>query len=610
MCGIIAALAQRNVTPILLEGLHRLEYRGYDSAGIAVIKEGNTIGRVRAKGKVSVLDAALVKQPLISHIGIAHTRWATHGEPSEANAHPHTSNDEFTLVHNGIIENHEELRAFLQAKGYEFSSQTDTEVVVHLIHFEYQQGNDFINSVRKAVEKLRGAYAIAVLHKDEPERLIAVRRGSPLLMGIGVQEYFLASDTSALIPVTQQFIYLYDGDLVDIGYDGYRIEDENGKPVEREIRESEIATQTVSKGAFKHYMMKEINEQPEAIQHTLSGRVTKDHLIVDSFEKLDKATLAKVEQVHMVACGTSYNSASVARYWFEKYAGIPCTVEIASEFRYRTVNVPKNSLYITLSQSGETADSLAALQEAKKLSYIGTLAICNVPESSMTREADASLLTNAGTEIGVASTKAFTTQLVALLLVVTMISKAKGGDEEVRKQIIHALNKCSDLIKEVLKLDKEIENLAKDFIEKEHSIFLGRGPFYPIALEGALKLKEISYIHAEGYPAGELKHGPLALIDNEVPVVAVAPNDSLLEKLKSNLEEVRTRGGKLYVLAEEGAELTEAEGVKIVRMPKCPEIIAPIVFSVPLQLLSYHVAVMRGTDVDQPRNLAKSVTVE
>lgn len=610
MCGIIAALAQRNVTPILLEGLQRLEYRGYDSAGIAVLRDRKVLDRVRVKGKVSALAQALEETPLESHIGIAHTRWATHGEPSKINAHPHTSGSDFSLVHNGIIENHEELRSFLKNEGYEFQSATDTEVVVHLIHHEYKKGNDFINSIRKAVEQLRGAYAIAVLHKDEPERLIAVRRGSPLLMGVGVQEYFLASDTSALIPVTQQFIYLHDGDLVDINYDGYVIEDENGNRVTREIQESDLVMQSVNKGSFKHYMMKEIYEQPSAIMHTLSGRVTDEHLVVDSFDKLDRELLAKVENIHMVACGTSYHAAAVARYWFEQYTGLPCSVEIASEYRYRTVNVPSNTLYITLSQSGETADTLAALEQVKKLGYLGSLAICNVPESSMVRAADASLLTNAGPEIGVASTKAFTTQLVALLLVVAMLAKARGMDEVNQKQIVAALNQCPEMITAVLKLDSEIEKLAEDFIEKEHSIFLGRGPFFPIALEGALKLKEISYIHAEGYPAGELKHGPLALIDSDVPVVAVAPNDNLLEKLKSNLEEVRTRGGKLYVLAEEGVDISDSDDIKVVKLPSCPEIISPVVFTVPLQLLSYHVAVMRGTDVDQPRNLAKSVTVE
>ncbi len=610
MCGIIAALAQRNVTPILLEGLHRLEYRGYDSAGIAVVVEGDEIDRIRVKGKVSGLDKALATKPLVSRIGIAHTRWATHGEPSQINAHPHNSSRQFSLVHNGIIENHEELRASLRADGYEFESATDTEVIVHMIHREFVKGKDFLTSVRNTVKDLRGAYAIAVMHKDEPERLIAVRRGSPLLMGIGVEEYFLASDTSALIPVTQQFIYLHDGDLVDIDYGGYKIEDENGQPVERPVQESDLAMQSVNKGSFKHYMMKEIFEQPAAIMHTLSGRVTEEHLVMDSFDQFGRDVLAQVEQIHMVACGTSYHAVAVARYWFEQYTGLPCSVEIASEFRYRKVNVPDNTLYITLSQSGETADTLAALEEVNRLGYMGSLAICNVPESSMVRAADASLLTNAGPEIGVASTKAFTTQLVALLLVVTMIMKAKGEGKETQKSIIQALNLCPELINAVLKLDDEVEKLAKDFIEKEHSIFLGRGPFYPIALEGALKLKEISYIHAEGYPAGELKHGPLALIDSEVPVVAVAPNDNLLEKLKSNLEEVRTRGGRLYVLAEEGGDIPDTDGVKIIRMPKCPEVIAPIVFTIPLQLLSYHVAVMRGTDVDQPRNLAKSVTVE
>jgi len=575
-----------------------------------VIDGDGQLGRVRVKGKVAGLAEALENTPLTSQIGIAHTRWATHGEPSEANAHPHMSNDRFSLVHNGIIENHEELRDFLKSEGYRFDSATDTEVVVHLIDHAFKQGFSFDDSIRKAVEKLRGAYAIAVLHNAEPQRLIAVRRGSPMLMGVGVQEYFLASDTSALIPVTQQFIYLHDGDLVDISDDGYRIEDEHGQAVEREIQESYLAMQSVNKGAFKHYMMKEIYEQPAAVMHTLSGRVTEEHLVIDSFDTLNRELLAQVEHIHMVACGTSYHAAAVARYWFEQYTALPCSVEIASEFRYRTVNVPENTLYITLSQSGETADTLAALEMVKELGYLASLAICNVPESSMVRAADASLLTNAGPEIGVASTKAFTTQLVALLLLVTMLARAKGVDDTVQKQIIAALNACPELISGVLKLDNQIEKLAEDFIEKEHSIFLGRGPFFPIALEGALKLKEISYIHAEGYPAGELKHGPLALIDSDVPVVAVAPNDNLLEKLKSNLEEVRTRGGRLYVLAEEGAEISDSEGIKVIKLPACPEIVAPIVFTVPLQLLSYHVAVMRGTDVDQPRNLAKSVTVE
>ncbi len=610
MCGIVAALGQRNVTPILLEGLQRLEYRGYDSAGVAVIHDANRIDRVRVKGKVSSLEKALTETPLNSHIGIGHTRWATHGAPSVENAHPHNSNDIFTIVHNGIIENHDKLRSFLKEQGYSFSSQTDTEVIVHLIHYEHALGSNFINSVRKAVSRLVGAYAISVLYKDEPERIIAVRQGSPLLLGIGVQEYFLASDTAALIPVTQQFIYLEDGDLVDIGLLGYKIENEQGQTVERRIKQSDLALQSVDKGSFKHFMMKEIYEQPAAIRHTLSGRVTDEHLIVDGFDGLDKTLLSMVKNVHFVACGTSYHAAAVARYWVEQYTNLSCSVEIASEFRYRKVNVPRNSLYVTLSQSGETADTLAALQMVKKLGYLGSLAICNVPESSMVREADAHLLTNAGPEIGVASTKAFTTQLTALLLFVATLAKTKHPDSDITKKIVMALNQCPDLIADVLKLNKDIEKCSEDFIEKEHSIFLGRGPFFPIALEGALKLKEISYIHAEGYPAGELKHGPLALIDSEVPIVAVAPNDNLLEKLKSNLEEVRTRGGKLYIIAEEGGDVPDTEGVKIIRIPKCPEIVAPIVFTVPLQLLSYHVAVMRGTDVDQPRNLAKSVTVE
>jgi len=612
MCGIIAAYAQRNVTPILLEGLHRMEYRGYDSAGIAVLDKDYQIQRTRALGKVAVLGEKLEKSPMDSGIGIAHTRWATHGQPSEANAHPHNSNSQFSVVHNGIIENHESLRTDLKSAGYEFDSQTDTEVIVHLLHSEVKKAGDYIEGVKNTVAQLDGAYAIAILNTDMPDRLIAMRKGSPLLVGLGVGEFVLASDTAALIPVTQEFIYLEDGDLVDICEGKLTIEDESGTEVKRPVKTSTLTLGSVDKGPYKHYMLKEIYEQPNAVRATLQDRITDHQLLLNGFGDLDINVLRRAQAIHIVACGTSYHAGMTAKYWFEEYTKTPCTVEIASEYRYRYVAGPDNTLYITLSQSGETADSLAALEEVKKSDrYIGTLAICNVPESTLTREADATLLTKAGPEIGVASTKAFTTQLVALQLVALTMGKAKETQtEEERADIIRAMHQSPITMERLLMLDRTIEHLAEQFVEKDHAIFLGRGPMFPIALEGALKLKEISYIHAEGYPAGELKHGPLALVDNEVPVVAIAPNDSLLEKLKSNLEEVRTRGGQLYVMTEEDTDIAPTEGLTLVKIPGCPEAVAPLLLTVPLQLLSYHVAVMRGTDVDQPRNLAKSVTVE
>ncbi len=612
MCGIIAAYAQRNVTPILLEGLHRMEYRGYDSAGMAVLDKDYNIQRTRALGKVAALGEKLEKSPMDSGIGIAHTRWATHGEPSEANAHPHNSSDQFSVVHNGIIENHESLRAELKNEGYEFSSQTDTEVIVHLLHREVSKAGDYLKGVQNSVDLLDGAYAVAILNTEMPDRMIAVRRGSPLLVGLGVGEFFLASDTAALIPVTQEFIYLEDGDLVDICESKLKILDESGAEVKRPVKTSTLSLGSVDKGPYKHFMLKEIYEQPNAVRATLQDRITDTNLLLNGFGDLDPSLLKRVEAIHIVACGTSYHAGLTSKYWFEEYTQTPCTVEIASEYRYRTVAVPKNTLYITLSQSGETADSLAALEEVKKSGlYLGTLAICNVPESTLTREADATLLTKAGPEIGVASTKAFTTQLVALQLVALTMAKAKETQTEAqRAEIIKALYESPITMERLLGLDRTIEHLAEEFVEKDHAIFLGRGPMFPIALEGALKLKEISYIHAEGYPAGELKHGPLALVDNEVPVIAIAPNDSLLEKLKSNLEEVRTRGGQLYVMTEEDTDIESIDGLKLVKIPGCPEAVAPLLLTVPLQLLSYHVAVMRGTDVDQPRNLAKSVTVE
>lgn len=612
MCGIIAAYAQRNVTPILLEGLHRMEYRGYDSAGIAVLDKDHKIHRTRALGKVAKLSEKLEKSPMDSGIGIAHTRWATHGEPSEVNAHPHNSSDQYSVVHNGIIENHESLRAELQAAGYEFTSKTDTEVIVHLIHREVKSSGDYLQGIKNSVALLSGAYAIAILNTDFPDRLLAVRKGSPLLVGLGVGEFFLASDTAALIPVTQEFIYLEDGDLVDICEGKMSISDESGVAVKRPVKTSTLSLGSVDKGPYKHFMLKEIYEQPNAVRATLQDRITDSLLLLNGFGDITPELLRRVEAIHIVACGTSYHAGLTSKYWFEEYTKTPCSVEIASEYRYRTVAVPKNTLYITLSQSGETADSLAALEEVKKSGqYLGTLAICNVPESTLTREADATLLTKAGPEIGVASTKAFTTQLVALQLVALTMGKAKEAQTDAqRSTIIRALYESPITMERLLGLDRTIEHLAEEFVEKDHAIFLGRGPMYPIALEGALKLKEISYIHAEGYPAGELKHGPLALVDNDVPVVAIAPNDSLLEKLKSNLEEVRTRGGQLFVITEEDTDITSIDGLTLVKIPGCPEAVAPLLLTVPLQLLSYHVAVMRGTDVDQPRNLAKSVTVE
>ena len=612
MCGIIAAYAQRNVTPILLEGLRRMEYRGYDSAGVAVLDKDYKISRTRALGKVAALAEKLEISPLDSGIGIAHTRWATHGEPSEANAHPHNSSEQFSVVHNGIIENHEALRSGLKAAGYEFSSQTDTEVIVHLIHSEVKKSGDYMQGVSNAIAQLDGAYAIAILNTEMPDRLIAVRKGSPLLVGLGIGEYFLASDTAALIPVTQEFIYLEDGDMVDICEGKLTISDDTGAEVKRPVKVSSLTAGSTDKGPYKHFMLKEIYEQPNAVRATLQDRITQDQLLLNGFGDLDINLLKRVKAIHIVACGTSYHAGMTSKYWFEEYTNTPCTVEIASEYRYRTVAVPENTLYITLSQSGETADSLAALDEVKKSGlYLGTLAICNVPESTLTREADATLLTKAGPEIGVASTKAFTTQLVALQLVALTMSKAKETQtEEQRGEIINALYHSPITMERLLMVDRTIEHLAAEFVEKDHAIFLGRGPMFPIALEGALKLKEISYIHAEGYPAGELKHGPLALVDDEIPVVAVAPNDSLLEKLKANLEEVRTRGGQLFVMTEEDTDIEPVDGLTLVKIPGCPDPVAPLLLTVPLQLLSYHVAVMRGTDVDQPRNLAKSVTVE
>lgn len=610
MCGIVGAVAQRDVAEILINGLHRLEYRGYDSAGVAVVDPNHELHRVRCLGKVKALDEAVAVKPLIGGTGIAHTRWATHGEPSEANAHPHTSGN-FAVVHNGIIENHEELRELLKSRGYVFNSQTDTEVIAHLVNWEMRTASNLLEAVQKTVKQLTGAYGMVVLDREHPEHLVAARSGSPLVIGLGIGENFLASDQLALLSVTRRFIYLEEGDIAEITRRTVDIYDANGQKVEREVHESNLENDAAEKGKFRHFMQKEIYEQPNALINTMEGRILHNNVIVDAIGNGAAEILEKVEHIQIVACGTSYNAGMTARYWFEALAGVSCDVEIASEFRYRKFVTRPNSLLVTISQSGETADTLAALRLAKEKGYMAALTICNVSSSSLVRESDLAFMTRAGVEVGVASTKAFTTQLAALLMLVTAIGKVKGNiSNEQEVEIIKALQSLPAEVEKALAFDKDIEALAEDFAEKNHALFLGRGEFYPIAMEASLKLKEISYIHAEAYAAGELKHGPLALIDADMPVIVVAPNNELLEKVKSNIEEVRARGGQLYVFADKEAGFTPSEGMKIITMPKVNEIIAPIFYTVPMQLLSYHVALIKGTDVDQPRNLAKSVTVE
>lgn len=610
MCGIVGAVAQRDVAEILINGLHRLEYRGYDSAGVAVVDPNHELHRVRCLGKVKALDEAVAVKPLIGGTGIAHTRWATHGEPSEANAHPHTSGN-FAVVHNGIIENHEELRELLKSRGYVFNSQTDTEVIAHLVNWEMRTASNLLEAVQKTVKQLTGAYGMVVLDREHPEHLVAARSGSPLVIGLGIGENFLASDQLALLSVTRRFIYLEEGDIAEITRRTVDIYDANGQKVEREVHESNLENDAAEKGKFRHFMQKEIYEQPNALINTMEGRILHNNVIVDAIGNGAAEILEKVEHIQIVACGTSYNAGMTARYWFEALAGVSCDVEIASEFRYRKFVTRPNSLLVTISQSGETADTLAALRLAKEKGYMAALTICNVSSSSLVRESDLAFMTRAGVEVGVASTKAFTTQLAALLMLVTAIGKVKGNiSSEQEVEIVKALQSLPAEVEKALAFDKDIEALAEDFAEKHHALFLGRGEFYPIAVEASLKLKEISYIHAEAYAAGELKHGPLALIDADMPVIVVAPNNELLEKVKSNIEEVRARGGQLYVFADKEAGFTPSEGMKIITMPKVNEIIAPIFYTVPMQLLSYHVALIKGTDVDQPRNLAKSVTVE
>lgn len=610
MCGIVGAVAQRDVAEILINGLHRLEYRGYDSAGVAVVDPNHELHRVRCLGKVKALDEAVAVKPLIGGTGIAHTRWATHGEPSEANAHPHTSGN-FAVVHNGIIENHEELRELLKSRGYVFNSQTDTEVIAHLVNWEMRTASNLLEAVQKTVKQLTGAYGMVVLDREHPEHLVAARSGSPLVIGLGIGENFLASDQLALLSVTRRFIYLEEGDIAEITRRTVDIYDANGQKVEREVHESNLENDAAEKGKFRHFMQKEIYEQPNALINTMEGRILHNNVIVDAIGNGASEILEKVEHIQIVACGTSYNAGMTARYWFEALAGVSCDVEIASEFRYRKFVTRPNSLLVTISQSGETADTLAALRLAKEKGYMAALTICNVSSSSLVRESDLAFMTRAGVEVGVASTKAFTTQLATLLMLVTAIGKVKGNiSNEKEVEIVKALQSLPAEVEKALAFDKDIEALAEDFAEKNHALFLGRGEFYPIAVEASLKLKEISYIHAEAYAAGELKHGPLALIDADMPVIVVAPNNELLEKVKSNIEEVRARGGQLYVFADKEAGFTPSEGMKIITMPKVNEIIAPIFYTVPMQLLSYHVALIKGTDVDQPRNLAKSVTVE
>ena len=610
MCGIVGAVAERDVTPILLEGLKRLEYRGYDSAGIAVLNSGGCLERQRAVGKVSVLESGMEKLPLQGHTGIAHTRWATHGKPTESNAHPHICSESVAVVHNGIIENHESLRQQQKAAGYRFTSETDTETVVHQVHHYLEQGKDLLDAVRATVADLEGAYALGVVSTAEPERLIAARLGSPLVIGVGIGEHFIASDVAALLPVTQRFIFLEEGDIADIRRDELIIYDARGKQVERPVRESELTADAAERGNYRHYMQKEIFEQAQAIANTLEGRISGHRVLEQAFGPGAGEIFDAVQGVHIIACGTSYHSGQIGRYWLESLAGVPCSVEVASEFRYRKQVVRRNSLVVTISQSGETADTLAGLKEAKRLNFGKSLTICNVPESSLVRESDLSLMTRAGPEIGVASTKAFTTQLAALMLLVIVLGRRHGMTEQDEARLVGQLESLPRRIEEVLRLDSTIETLAERFADKNHALFLGRGAQYPVAMEGALKLKEISYIHAEAYPAGELKHGPLALVDSDMPVIVVAPNNELLEKLKSNLQEVRARGGELIVFADTQAEMDSGDGIQILDISPTDDEIAPIIFTIPLQLLSYHVALIKGTDVDQPRNLAKSVTVE
>jgi glucosamine--fructose-6-phosphate aminotransferase (isomerizing) len=611
MCGIVGVVAKQDVTPILIEGLRRLEYRGYDSAGIAVQADNAILERVRTVGKVDELARALDSSPISGQTGIAHTRWATHGVPSEKNAHPHLCHECFALVHNGIIENHVALRTSQEQAGYRFTSETDTEVIVHQIHHYLDQGQDLLQAVRSAAGDLEGAFALGVISKDEPERLIAARRGSPLVVGLAGDETLIASDVAALISQTREFIFLEDGDVADITSQGVTVYDATGAVTERPVKTSQVTADATDKGEYPHYMLKEIFEQPRAIADTLEGRISGQRVLEEAFGAGAGRIFDEIKGVHIIACGTSYHAGMVGRYWLESIAGIPCSVEVASEFRYRHPVVRKNSLIVTLSQSGETADTLAGLREARRLGFGHALSICNVPESSLVRESDLVLMTHAGPEIGVASTKAFTTQLVAMLMLTIVLGRRNAMSADTEACLVNELRSVPSKVEYALTLNEQVRTLARErFADRHNALFLGRGAQFPVAMEGALKLKEISYIHAESYPAGELKHGPLALVDASMPVIAVAPNNELLEKLKSNLQEVRARGGELIVFADAQVGMISSAGVTVLPVAPTEDSIAPIIFSVPLQLLAYHVAVFRGTDIDQPRNLAKSVTVE
>jgi len=608
MCGIVGAIAERNVVPILMEGLRRLEYRGYDSAGIAIRNHAARLQRIRSVGKVAGLQHMLDEATVDGPLGIAHTRWATHGMPAERNAHPHMSGENVAIVHNGIIENHVELRADLEQQGYVFSSDTDTEVIAHLLAGLLAEGQDIRDATRNAIGRLVGAYALAAINPDDPDRMVVARAGSPLVIGIGEGEHFIASDVFALLPVTQRFVFLEEGDLAEIRRDGISVFDGDGRPVEREVRTSELSASNAEKGPYRHYMLKEIYEQPAVIAETLEGRIHKGRLLEQSFGHVAQDLFDRTRAVQIIACGTSYHAGMVARYWLEE-AGIPCQIEVASEFRYRRSVVQPDTLFVTISQSGETADTLAALRASRQAGYLGSLVVCNVPESSLVRESDVALMTRAGPEIGVASTKAFTTQLVALRLMTLALARRHGLTSEQETEWVEELQALPRQVEVVLKLSDSIKEMASSFADMQNALFLGRGTFYPIAMEGALKLKEISYIHAEAYPAGELKHGPLALVDERMPVVCALPDDPLLEKVLSNLQEVRARGGELFLFSDKKVQISLDHYQNLTLDDICPGT-APIVYTIPLQLLAYHVAILKGTDVDQPRNLAKSVTVE
>ena len=610
MCGIVGAVAERNVVEILLEGLKRLEYRGYDSAGVALLQGDGTLTRIRRTGKVQELADAVAEGEALGTTGIAHTRWATHGGVTEANAHPHFSTERVAVVHNGIIENYVNLKAQLKEQGYTFTSDTDTETIAHTVHEELKSGKTLLDAVQSAVKTFHGAYGTVIMDKEDPSRVVVARSGSPLVIGLGLGENFIASDQMALLPVTRRFIFLEEGDVAEITRRDVKIFDKDGNAVEREVIESNIEHDAGDKAGYRHYMLKEIHEQPTVVRNALKDRIDENGLTADIFGKGADEIFKKVQHVQIIACGTSYHAGMTARYWLEQYANVSCNVEIASEFRYRKSVVHPNSLLITISQSGETADTLAALRLAKELGYMSSLTICNVQGSSLVRESDLAFMTRSGAEIGVASTKAFTTQLTAFLMLTLALGKENGMTDADSKAIVSALHSLPAKLEETLAITGGIEDLAEEFADKNHSLFLGRGDQYPIAMEGALKLKEISYIHAEAYASGELKHGPLALIDDEMPVIVVAPNNELLEKLKSNVEEVRARGGIMYVFADKDAAFEGDETMRVINVPHCDEPIAPIIYTLPLQLLSYYVALIKGTDVDQPRNLAKSVTVE